>query len=125
MITEALRDYVALDSYIVMPNHFHGVLWLTQDEDGNRDRRVPLPAERFGGPIPSSLPTIIRSFKSAVTRRINQLDGTSGRLICQHNYYEHVIRKEESLEEIRQYIININNPARWELDSLYSQEQQR
>jgi REP element-mobilizing transposase RayT len=36
-----------------------------------------------------------------------------GRL-WQRNYYEHVIRSEESLNRIRQYILD--NPARWEFD---------
>jgi len=36
-----------------------------------------------------------------------------GRL-WQRNYYEHVIRDEESLNRIREYILN--NPAQWAFD---------
>ena len=74
---------------------------------------MPLQKE-FGKPVPESLPTIIRSFKSACTRRINSLKGTSGTSVWQRNYYEHIIRTETSLNEIRRYIQD--NPARWLFD---------
>ena len=67
--------------------------------------------ERFGKPTSNSIPTIIRGFKSSVTRRVNELRGTPGSPVWQRNYYEHVIRNEIDLEEIRQYIGN--NPFKW------------
>ena len=54
-------------------------------------------------------------FKSAVTRRINDLRGTPYMAVWQRNYYEHVIRNEDDLDEIREYIVN--NPLKWDLDS--------
>ena len=50
----------------------------------------------------------MRSYKSAVTLRIN---AGRGALVWQRNYYEHIIRNDESLDHIRQYIAG--NPARW------------
>ena len=61
-----------------------------------------------------SVPTIIRAFKSAVTRRINKLRGVPSALLWQRNYYEHVIRDEDELDRVRQYIAE--NPLKWALD---------
>jgi len=65
-------------------------------------------------PKPSSLGVIIRSFKSAVSQRINQLWDTPGQTIWQRNYFEHVIRNEKELEKICTYILN--NPSSWPQD---------
>jgi len=67
--------------------------------------------EEFGKPVASSLPTIIRSFKSAVTKRVNQLSANNRAPFWQRNYFEHVIRDEESLAKIRNYIWE--NPLHW------------
>ena len=53
-------------------------------------------------------------FKSAVTKRINQMRGSPGVSVWQRNYWEHIIRDERALQAIRRYIIN--NPLRWHLD---------
>jgi REP element-mobilizing transposase RayT len=60
------------------------------------------------------LPEIIRAFKTFSARRINDLQGALGRPIWQRSFYDHVIRKEESMDRIREYIFN--NPAQWEYD---------
>jgi len=85
---------------------------------GARRRRAPTghALERFGKPVPGSIPTIIRAFKSVTTRRINILRGTPGEVVWQRNYYEHIIRTERALDAIRAYIRM--NPQRWEQDSL-------
>jgi putative transposase len=74
--------------------------------------------ESFGKPVSGSLPTIIRPFKSAASRRISQSEGTSIGPIWQRNYYEHIIRTERALYAIRRYIAE--NPARWPLDKYNS-----
>jgi REP element-mobilizing transposase RayT len=118
-----LRPYLRLlpEEFVVMPNHVHGIIWIVDDVGARRCRaptlefRAPTPtAERFGKPVPGSIPTIVRAFKSAVTKRINDRCGTAGAPVWQRNYYEHVIRTEESLERIREYILT--NPLRWHLD---------
>ena len=81
----------------------------------NVGARCTVPLEQFAKPTSGSLPTIVRYFKSAVTRRINDLRGTSYTPVWQRNYYEHVIRNEDDLNEIREYIAN--NPVKWGLDS--------
>ncbi|MCK4231825.1 transposase, partial [candidate division WOR-3 bacterium] len=66
------------------------------------------------GPKPRSLGSIVGSFKSAVTRRVNRMQASHGATFWQRNYYEHVIRNEKELNLIRQYIMD--NPLKWETD---------
>jgi REP element-mobilizing transposase RayT len=61
-----------------------------------------------------SIGSIIAGFKSAVTKRINTLRDNPGCPVWQRNYYEHVVRNETDLTNIRQYIAN--NPLKWDLD---------
>ena len=95
-----------------MPNHFHGIVWITRPCRGKA--RLAPTGGRFGRPKPGSLPTIIGSFKSAVTKRINRLRHTPGFPVWQRNYYERVIRNDRELNAIREYIQN--NPRNWEQD---------
>ena len=104
---------VELDAFVVMPNHIHGIIVLGQHpRDGGTACRAP--TEGFGTPVTGSLPTILRSFKSAATRRINQLRGTPGGRVWQRGYYERVIRNERELSAVRRYVVE--NPLKWELD---------
>jgi hypothetical protein len=62
---------VDLDYYVVMPNYFHGIIII---ESRDTARCVPTNDKRkFGEMIPGSLPVIVHSFKSAVTKRINEV----------------------------------------------------
>jgi len=72
----------------------------------------------FGKMQPGSLSAIVRSFKSAATKRINEMHKDSSKSIWQSNYYEHIIRNERDLFFIRRYIEL--NPVKWELDEYYS-----
>ncbi len=115
--TEIIRLTVELDRYIIMPNHFHGILIINNgDGRGNAQghvQRAPT-FEQFGKPTSNSIPTIIRLFKSTTTKQINQLRNTPEMPVWQRNYYEHVIRNEDELNRIREYIVN--NPLQWEKD---------
>lgn len=108
-----IRQYLQLlsDEYVVMPNHIHGIIRIVDHATPCCGGSV---SERFGKPVPGSVPTIVRAFKSVTTRRINELRRTSKAAVWQDNYYEHVIRDEESLDRIRAYIAQ--NPRRWALD---------
>ena len=120
-----LRPRVMLDAFVVMPNHVHGIITLADDDGrgtlqrrGTWQRRGTLQRaptfERFGKPTSDSIPTILRLFKSATTKRINEMRETPGMPVWQRNYYEHIVRNESSLDRIRQYIFD--NPARWAID---------
>jgi REP element-mobilizing transposase RayT len=91
---------VDLDAFIIMPNHVHGIIILK--ETGK--------SKTYG------LPEVVRGFKTFSARRINQIRCQSGVPVWQRGYYEHIIRTEESLTAIRNYIIN--NPLCWKKDDL-------
>ncbi len=109
-------SHAALDEWTVMPNHVHGIIVITDTARRGTARRAPT-TERFGKPVSGSLPTVVRSYKSAVTRHINILRDTPGNRLWQPNYWEHIIRNENELHRIREYIRN--NPARWQEDALH------
>jgi REP element-mobilizing transposase RayT len=110
--TAEIRSGIQLGEFVVMPNHFHGILIITR-----RGTACRAPTERFGQPMAGSLPTIVRAFKSAVTKRINEIRLLPNDSIWQRNYYEHVIRNEADYRQIAEYIID--NPRRWEADVLH------
>lgn len=60
------------------------------------------------------LPEIIRAFKTFSSRQINKIKNTPGNSLWQRNYYEHIIRNEDDLNKIREYIMQ--NPMRWDED---------
>jgi REP element-mobilizing transposase RayT len=61
------------------------------------------------------VPKIVGFFKMNTAKKINQILNTMGQPVWQRNYYEHIIRNEKSLHQIRQYITN--NPSQWNLDT--------
>jgi putative transposase len=84
--------HVALDAFVVMPNHVHGVL---------------LFLEAVGAGHARPLQVVVGSFKSAASRLI-------GASVWQRNYWEHIIRSDGELDSIRSYIED--NPLRWLTD---------
>ena len=113
LMTEKMRSNIRMDKYIVMPNHFHGIIIINTNCRGTL-QRAPT-KEQFGRPISNSIPTIIRLFKSTTTKQINQIRNTPGIPLWQRNYYEHIIRNEKALENIRRYIEV--NPLLWVFDT--------
>jgi REP-associated tyrosine transposase len=113
-----IRPRVTLDAFVVMPNHIHGIIVLDDGRRGTLQRAPteggPTTGERFGKPTSDSIPTIIRLFKAATTKRVNSMRDTPGMPVWQRNYYEHIVRTDESLDRIRQYIFD--NPANWAND---------
>lgn len=93
--------YVRLQAFVVMPNHVHGLLILT--DEGYDPPRLTRP----------DLSTIIGGFKSFAAREVNQVRGTAGP-VWQRGFYDHIVRTEESLATIAAYIAN--NPANWASD---------
>jgi REP element-mobilizing transposase RayT len=114
-----------LHEYIIMPNHIHGIIEIT----GKKNAVEPVEALHatpqrpnqpdknefmsFVSPKSGTLSTIIRSYKSAVTKHAHQLMVD---FAWQRNYYEHIIRNDESYYRIANYIID--NPKNWEKDKL-------
>jgi len=112
--TPQLRPNVKLDTFITMPNHFHGIVVITESRRGVL-QYAPTIGQNPGFRSPSqTLGAIVRGFKSAATRRVNLLHNTPGSRLWQRNYYEHIIRDEKDLSEIRRYISL--NPRLWRYD---------
>ncbi len=98
-----------LDSWVLMPNHFHGLILLDADHVETNP----------------ALGDIMKWFKSITTNRYihsvrdhgwPRFDGH----LWQRNYYDHIVRNEADLNRIREYIEN--NPATWEADQLYEKQ---
>lgn len=107
-----LRNDLEIDQFIVMPNHLHAILFITGAIKGTASRAPTL--SNFGKPVSGSLSSIIGGFKSGITRRINRMENLFRGELWQRGFFEHVIRNDESLERIREYILT--NPLRWDLD---------
>lgn len=162
--TAEIRKEIALDEFVIMPNHFHGIVWIVgahgnappaanaapmsrkgSSPDGNVPtafRNVTNPdgnispivgmdscyrssggahhdrsdGAHYHAPLhrrPRSLSTWVTGFKGGTARRVCKENPLFGP-IWQRNYYEHVIRNDASLHEIRKYIME--NPANWDSD---------
>ena len=103
--------YVHLDEWIIMPNHFHGIIVLTDKPRRGESRFAPTQPKR------KPLGQLIGAFKTVSTKKINIIRNAPGTPIWQRNYYEHIIRNEQALNNIRQYIVN--NPSSWHQDQLH------
>jgi len=114
--TEKMRKDVKIDTYVVMPNHIHVIIEINNRGGYCRGtmHRAPTMIEQFGKPTSNTIPTIIRGFKSAVTQQIKIKNNDYSMIVWQRNYYEHIIRNEDELDRIREYIKN--NPANWHTD---------
>jgi len=130
---------VSIDAFVIMPNHLHAIIMIHERSNvagyvekgeetvplhSNHGRRgaVAAPSSASQTPAPSWLgkPTlgqIVAYYKYQTTKRINQLRDMPGTRFWQRNYWEHIVRHEESLNRIREYIQN--NPARWAEDQLH------
>ncbi len=107
-------SHLKLDAFMLMPNHLHGILIIDNISNNYEEH---LYQEQFGKPRAGSISTVVRSFKSAVTKRINIMRSTRYPPIWQRNYYESIIRDEAGLDAVRTYINN--NPLQWHQDENY------
>jgi len=138
--TAQVRPAVETDALVIMPNHLHGIILITDrapyaPDDADADHRrgvspygpdnahadhrrgvspygpdnahadhrrgVSLYAPTNGLRSPSqTIGAIVRGFKSASTKRINETRNTPGVPVWQRNYYEHVVRDEDDLDRI-------------------------
>ena len=95
---------IVLDSFVIMPNHVHGIIAIEA-----RAGLKPAPTKN------PPLPEIVRAFKTFSSKQINSVRGMPGLPVWQRNYYEHIVRNELELSSIKEYIGN--NVAQWELDN--------
>ena len=95
---------VILDEFVVMPDHVHGIIRLAGVGIKDAKRSVS------SGPQPRSLGTIIGSFKSAVSKQINERRNTPGAEVWQRDFFDERIVEADGLVRAREYIRN--NPRR-------------
>jgi REP element-mobilizing transposase RayT len=120
--TPNIRSNIQLDVFIVMPNHIHGIIVITDNAAGrgvlhtpNDYDNTPINMDNKGNMVnkgvcntplrsPSNtVGAIIRGYKSAVTKQMHELGFFDA--IWQRNYYEHIIRNEPEYQNISSYII--------------------
>ncbi len=132
--TEITRRFpnIEIDEYIIMPDHIHAIIKITNPPVGTTLAVVP---DKTDGAVvpdkiinnfgtytdtnitdtkPPSLGDIVGAYKSIVSNKcllvFKQKNQYMGKL-WQRNYYEHIIKNNTRLSRIRKYIIN--NPANW------------
>jgi REP element-mobilizing transposase RayT len=118
----SLFPRLELDAFVMMPNHVHGIIVIVGRDESRirpgvcREPNLGDQKDRSYGTTVGSMGQIIKVFKSMVTHEyvmgIRQQKWTSfQRQLWQRNYYEYVIRDEDDMNRIRQYILD--NPACW------------
>jgi len=105
--------HVKLHEFIIMPNHIHGIIELVgANKHSPDDIKFRSPSKSIG--------SIIRGFKIGVMKNIkaNVYSPLQNKSIWQRNYYEHIIRNDESYQKITEYIYE--NPKYWQTDDYYT-----
>jgi REP element-mobilizing transposase RayT len=122
--------FLTLGVFIVMPNHFHGILFFFDTVGAThpgipelRLGKAPFPGITTEGldgsplphgPQPQSLGAVMAQFKSRVTKRLWKFPDLKDTPVWQRNYYEHIIRNEQDLRNKTDYIES--NPMLWDED---------
>ena len=100
-----------LDEFVIMPNHIHAIIIINSSVVGIHHNES-LRKHSYQHIIPYSLGSIIRSYKGAVYRECRRQGYDD--FYWQRNYYEHIIRNDKDLNNIRDYIEG--NISKWEID---------
>jgi hypothetical protein len=125
-----IRKEIELGEFAVMPNHFHGIVHIFNDNDGrinqnsspsdvgaygqigrgNRQADTnsgswgdrPVAPTKPHGPPPKSLGSLIAGFKSSVTTRVNIIRKTPEISVWQRNFYDHIIGTDREYKQIEE-----------------------
>ena len=105
-----------LDEFVVMPNHVHGIIIISDANSKIRAKNLsPLreyvPIHQPPG-TSKTIGSVVRGFKIGVSKWLRQ--NSTIHKVWQRNYYEHVVRNENEMNLVREYICN--NPLKWQLD---------
>lgn len=101
------RPGITLDAWVIMPDHFHGIINIShQHQCRNAPRRVPTGIHPL---IPQSIGSIINHFKGSVTRQCRRNGHIN--FHWQPRFYDRIIRSQRELDAVRRYIID--NPKNW------------
>lgn len=104
-----------LGEFVVMPNHFHGIMIIGENEFNCRDAMHRVSTANKFGPQSKNLGSIMRGFKSSVTTHSKILNIEFG---WQERYHDHIIRSHDEFVRISNYILN--NPNSWKDDKFFN-----
>lgn len=116
--------FVELGNFVVMPNHTHGILIINNvkslhcnDIDKSLHCNDSTTNQYYSdiSPKSGSISTIIRSYKSVVSKHARLLNPEFN---WQPKFHDHIIRNSKSFERIQNYIEN--NPSNWKEDKFYT-----
>jgi putative transposase len=117
-----------MDEYVIMPNHFHAIVIIGENEYNKRDAKHCVSTmttatttaattndhiNQFGGQS-KNLASIIRGFKIGVTKNARQIRAD---FAWQPRFHDHIIRNDKSFENIRKYINE--NQQNWNKDKFF------
>ena len=104
---------VETDVFVIMPNHVHGIITINDESRG--EVLSPQNEQNQNYPRSSTLGQIIAYFKYQSSKDFNFIDHTAPIVkLWQLNYYEHIIRNQNELQQKTNYILS--NPSRWKDD---------
>ncbi len=109
--TKVIRSNVTIDKWVIMPNHIHMIIYL-HNEDNVETPRRGVSTETINHWKPNCLGSIVNHLKGAITKQIRA--GLDPHFSWQARFYDHIIRTEQDLENLRLYIDN--NPTNWVKD---------
>ncbi|MBR3288745.1 MAG: transposase [Lachnospiraceae bacterium] len=99
---ETIYNGVVLKEYVIMPNHLHMLIEITDDISKNQNS--------------IDIFKIVGSFKRYVTKMVNK--GKKNKMeVWQKSFYEHIVRDEKDYNRILEYMVY--NPFKWKLDEYY------
>jgi len=114
-------SHVGLDAWIIMPNHLHGIIVITDGTGGSATaphvQSLAKAVEGGSRTAPTKrkpLGSLVGAFKTVSTEDVNALRGAPNRTLWQRDFYDHIVRDEDELNKIREYIQT--NPLRWATD---------
>ena len=100
-----------VDRYIIMPNHIHFLILITDTEELRAIRESPLRGR-------SVISKMIGYVKMNASKEIHNRFGKTN--LWQRGFHDHIIRDRNDYEKIAKYIDE--NPMRWYYDELYANE---
>lgn len=133
-----IRTELYCDSYVIMPNHIHAIIWLNKNglfnhppitkigtphvpipnPDVNQITETRLPKNTgIAYRAPKSISSFVAGFKSSATKQINIIRNTPGERVWQSRIYDNIIRTTMQYYEIKNYIKL--NPQRWKEDRFH------
>lgn len=94
-------DYLVVDEYVIMPNHFHAIILIAVPQHSSTKVK--------------SLSELVGAYKMTTSKAIHEID--AGYFSWQRSFHDHIIRDEEEYYKIKNYIIS--NPRNWKDDMFY------